>query len=141
MTSFIIPTYVTYLAVTIALTVFVAHTLFKNGRIFLIDIFHNNTELADSVNKLLVVGFYLVIVGYAVLALTTEDEIQSSREMIEYLSTKIGIIILILGALHFGNLYVFFELRKRAVSAGKGRRSRERALRKPATPPEVDSSV
>ena len=141
MTSFIIPTYVTYLVVTIALTVYVAHTLFKNGRIFLVDIFHSNTELADSVNKLLLVGFYLVIVGYAVLALTTEDEIQSPREMIEYLSTKIGIIILILGALHFGNLYVFFELRKRAVSAGKGRRSRERALRKPATPPEVDSSV
>jgi len=89
MTSFIIPTYVTYLVVTIALTVYVAHTLFKNGRIFLVDIFHSNTELADSVNKLLLVGFYLVIVGYAVLALTTEDEIQSPREMIEYLSTKI----------------------------------------------------
>ena len=64
--NYIIITYSFYLAITIALTVWVARTLFKNGKVFLIDIFHGNKELADSVNNLLLVGFYLINIGYAV---------------------------------------------------------------------------
>ncbi len=56
----IVVTYVVYLLLSIALTVWVARTLFKNGRIFLVDVFHGNEALADSVNHLLVVGFYLI---------------------------------------------------------------------------------
>ena len=61
--------YFSYLAISIALTVWVARTLHKNGRIFLVDAFHGNTQLADAVNHLLVVGFYLINVGYITLAL------------------------------------------------------------------------
>ena len=116
MTNFIVPTYIVYLVVTISLTVYVAYTLFKNGRIFLVDIFHGNEELADSVNKLLLTGFYLINIGYAVLALKVMGNIDTAREMIEVLSTKTGTIILILGAMHFFNLYVFYSMRKRAKS-------------------------
>ena len=107
-------TYAFYVALTIGLTVWVAHTLFKNGRIFLVDIFHGNHDLADSVNKLLVVGFYLINIGYAVFTLKIIDEVESVRLLIETLSVKIGGIILILGAMHFFNLFVFFRLRNRA---------------------------
>lgn len=114
MNNYIIPTYFTYLTVTVLLTIYVAKTLHKNGRVFLVDIFHGNTELADSVNKLLLVGFYLINIGYAVMALKIWGEIETARLMIEELSTKIGTIILILGAMHFFNLYIFYTLRKRA---------------------------
>jgi uncharacterized BrkB/YihY/UPF0761 family membrane protein len=107
-------TYGLYVIMTIALTVWVANTLFKNGRIFLVDIFHGNEPLADSVNKLLVVGFYLINVGYAVFTLKILDEVQSTQTVIETLSVKIGGIILILGGMHFFNLFVFFRLRNRA---------------------------
>ena len=112
--NYFILTYCFYLVASISLTIWVARTLFKNGRTFLVDIFHGNNELADSVNKLLVVGFYLINIGYAVLSLKILGEINSYQQVIERLSYKVGAIILILGAMHFFNLCVFFKLRNRA---------------------------
>lgn len=113
--SNIIITYSLYFIVTLSITIWVANTLFKNGKVFLIDIFHGNKELADSVNNLLVVGFYLINIGYAVFTLKLTNNITNAQEIIENLSFKIRLIILILGAMHFFNLYIFFTLRKRAI--------------------------
>ncbi|MFS2189368.1 hypothetical protein FHW88_005121 [Mucilaginibacter sp. SG538B] len=112
--NYFILTYVIYLLASVALTVWVAKVLFKNGRIFLVDIFHGNSELADSVNKLLVVGFYLVNIGYMSLALKEYGSIASMQVVVEVLSYKVGWIILILGGMHFLNLVIFFKLRNRA---------------------------
>ncbi len=112
--NYFIITYGIYVVMSIALTIWVASTLFKNGRIFLVDIFHGNEPLADSVNKLLVVGFYLINVGYAVFTLKILGEVETVQAVIETLSVKIGAIILILGGMHFFNLFVFFRLRNRA---------------------------
>ncbi len=117
--NYIIITYSFYLVITIALTIWVARTLFKNGKVFLIDIFHGNKELADSVNNLLLVGFYLINIGYAVYTLQVTGSIANVQEVIESLSLKIGLIILILGAMHFFNLYIFFTLRKKATQEAK----------------------
>lgn len=106
--------YAVYLTVSVLLTVWVARTLFTNGRTFLVDIFHGNEPLADSVNKLLLTGFYLINIGYATLGLRSDDEVSSYQQTVETLSIKLGTIILILGAMHFFNLYVFYKLRSRA---------------------------
>ncbi|HAO46622.1 MAG TPA: hypothetical protein PLZ45_02280 [Ferruginibacter sp.] len=119
--NYIIITYSLYLIITIALTVWVARTLFKNGKIFLVDIFHGNKELADSVNNLLLVGFYLINIGYAVYTLQVTNSISNVQEVIERLSLKIGLIILILGGMHFFNLYIFFTLRKKATHEARYR--------------------
>jgi hypothetical protein len=110
--------YFGYLAISIAITVWVARTLHKNGRIFLVDAFHGNTELADSVNHLLVVGFYLVNLGYISLALSTTNPMATLRAVIELESDKIGVVLLILGAMHFFNILVFAKMRKRATTTG-----------------------
>lgn len=110
-------TYLLYLAISIALTVWVARTLHKNGRSFLVDAFHGNKELADSVNHLLVVGFYLINLGYVVLALRLRFGIaapQDFQSLLEFLSFKIGIVMVVLGAMHFGNLFFFSYIRRRA---------------------------
>jgi hypothetical protein len=106
-------TYLVYLAISIGLTVWVARTLHKNGRAFLVDAFHANEELADSVNHLLVVGFYLINLGYVSLALKTTDSLTNAGESIEALSRKVGLVLLVLGGMHFFNLYVFNKLRTR----------------------------
>lgn len=115
--NYTVLTYSIYLPVTLLLTVWVARTLFKNGRIFLVEIFRKDELLADSVNKLLLVGFYLVNIGYAVYTLRVTDTINTTQGLIEVLSEKIGWIILVLGAMHFFNLFVLFNLRKRAQQA------------------------
>lgn len=110
----LVTTYLVYLAVSVCLTVWVAQTLFKNGRVFLVDVFHGNDALADSVNHLLVVGFYLINFGFVSLALKIGYSVASTRESIEALASKVGMVLLVLGAMHFFNLIVFSRIRRRA---------------------------
>ena len=106
--------YLIYLAISIALTIWVARTLHKNGRVFLVDVFHGNEALADSVNHLLVVGFYLINFGYVSLALKLGYNVATTQEGIEALSVKVGMVLLVLGAMHFFNLFIFSRMRRRA---------------------------
>lgn len=112
---FTVYSYLAYLAISVALTIWVARTLQKRGRMFLVDAFHGNEQLADSVNHLLVVGFYLVNIGYVTLALKYGDKPAGMQEAIEFLSTKVGLVLLILGAMHFINIVTFARLRHRAA--------------------------
>jgi hypothetical protein len=112
--NIIVTTYLVYVLISVSLTIWVARTLYKRGAIFLVDAFHGNAELADSVNHLLVVGFYLINIGFVSLALKTADVINNSRAAIELLSDKMGMVLLILGAMHFFNLYVFSRIRRNA---------------------------
>jgi hypothetical protein len=112
--NLIVATYLLYLMISVALTIWVARTLHKRGGIFLVDAFHGNAELADSVNHLLVVGFYLINIGFVSLALKTAATINTSRAAIELLSDKMGMVLLILGGMHFFNLYVFSRIRRNA---------------------------
>ncbi len=107
--------YLVYLAISLAITVWVARTLHSSGRIFLLDAFHGNESLADSVNQLLVVGFYLINIGYIALALKTEQPLATLREAIELESQKIGVVLLILGVMHFFNMFVLARMRRRST--------------------------
>ena len=116
----IIYTYIAYIVVSIALTVWVARTLHKNGRIFLVDVFRGNEPLADSVNHLLVVGFYLINFGYVSLALRLGVRVENAQAAIEALSQKVGMVLVVLGVMHFFNLYVFSRIRRRPSFAPGG---------------------
>lgn len=129
---YIVVSYLVYLAISLGVTVWVAKTLQRNGRVFLLDAFQGNTELADSVNHLLVVGFYLINVGYVTLALRTTATLADARAAIELVCDKIGVVLLVLGVMHFFNLYVFNRLRKR----GRERTERQRFAPEPGWTPQ-----
>ncbi|MEV0412020.1 hypothetical protein AB0I68_14765 [Streptomyces sp. NPDC050448] len=107
--------YVIYLLVSIALTVWVARTLSRNGRIFIADVLHGNEKLADAVNHLLVVGFYLVNIGFVTLYLRSDVDINTARELFEALSVKLGVVLLVLGVMHLGNVWVLNKMRRRGI--------------------------
>jgi len=111
----VVCTYFSYLLISISLTVWVAKTLHKNGRIFLVDSFLGNEALADSINHLLFVGFYLINLGFVTLALKSDDKPADLQGVLETLSTKIGWVLLVLGFMHFFNLLIFSKMRKRAL--------------------------
>jgi len=113
--SYTVGTYLLYLAISIVLTIWVARTLFANGRVFLVDVFHGNEKLADSVNHLLVVGFYLINLGYISLMLRLGYDVKDARYSIEALSVKLGAVLLVLGGMHFLNLFVFSRMRRHAA--------------------------
>ena len=111
--SYLVPVYCAYAVISVGLTIWLARTLFKNGAVFLKDVFVDNPQMAEAVNRLLVVGFYLVNLGYASLLLKA-DPAQNTVQAIEVLSFKLGALLLSLGAMHFGNLIVFHKIRRRA---------------------------
>ena len=106
-------TYLVYLVVSVGLTVWVARTLFRHGRVFLVDVFDGDERIANAVNSLLVVGFYLLNLGYVTFALRLSDRVFDATSSIEALSVKVGGVLLVLGLLHFGNLLVFSQIRRR----------------------------
>ena len=120
---YIVASYGIYLTLSLAVTVWVALSLKRNGRVFLIEAFHGNVEIADSVNHLLVVGFYLELnIGYVTMALRTQGSPPGLREAIELVCGKVGPVLLVLGMMHFGNLFIFHRLRHRGTARRPGRR-------------------
>ena len=112
--STVVVTYVCYVALSIGLTVWVARTLSRHGAVFLVDVFDGDTAMATAVNRLLVVGFYLINLGFVSLALTVDRPLDDAAAAIEALSVKMGGVLLVLGAMHFLNLYVFSRIRRRS---------------------------
>jgi hypothetical protein len=106
--------YLIYLPISLAMTVWVARTLHKNGRVFLVQAFRGREDIADSVNHLLVVGFYLINIGF-IMALRYGDKPQDLQEMIEFLSPKLGVVLVVLGAMHFFNMFNFDKMRRKGM--------------------------
>jgi hypothetical protein len=106
--------YSLYLSISIALTIWVARTLHKNGKVFLVDAFHGREDMADSVNHLLVVGFYLINLGFITMALRSGIPPVTLEAVFVYVSGKVGLAMLVLGGMHFFNLFNFDKMRRKA---------------------------
>lgn len=106
-------TYLTYLALSIVITIWVARTLSRNGLVFLVEAFGHDEKLATSVNHLLVVGFYLINLGYVALALRLSERPGDTPAAMEMLSTKVGLVLLVVGVMHFFNVFVIAKLGRR----------------------------
>ena len=105
--------YAAYAGVTVGLTVWLAKVLSSSGEVFLADVFPENPELGAAVNKLLVVGFYLVNLGYAARMLSGGNA-TDVRSAIEVLSMKLGALLLSLAAMHFVNMFILHRIRRRS---------------------------
>ena len=117
--SYIIAAYFIYLPIALLLTWLVAHTLFKNGLIFMRDIFMGREDIAKATNSLFKIGFYLLNIGYSLFILKIYTSLSGMQDTIEVLSSKIGGFSIYLGLMLFLNLYLFF--RGRRISKQKAR--------------------
>jgi hypothetical protein len=104
-------TYAIYVAISLAITIWVGRTLNKNGRVFLVENFQGQEPLADSINHLLLVGFYLVNIGFISLALRYGEKPYDAVGAVEFLSTKIGLVVVVLGVMHFFNMNMLVKFR------------------------------
>ena len=107
--------YLLYFTVTIPLTVWVGRALRRHGEVFLIDVFRGDNALAHAVNQLLVIGFYLVNFGYVSFFMAADTNVETGRGLLELLSTKVGGVALVVGVLHFGNVWCLNAFRRRAL--------------------------
>jgi hypothetical protein len=116
----IIVTYIVYLIFTCSFTFWVGNNLHRNGKIFLLDSFYDNEKKADSVNQLLLVGFYLINFGVVSLFLSIGRPPTTPVEAVEYLATKIGVVLIILGGMHFFNMRNISKMSAKAIARNQG---------------------
>ncbi|PHQ29441.1 hypothetical protein [Leeuwenhoekiella nanhaiensis] len=115
-TSKILIGYFIYLPITILLTLYVSRILFKNGKLFMIDIFKGKEEIALATNQLFKVGFYLLNIGFALMIMEIHSYgfNDTYQNLVEILSSKIGGFTIYLGIMLFFNLFLFFRGRKKS---------------------------
>ena len=109
--------YAIYLPIALFLTYYVSKTLFKNSKIYMLDIFKGREEIANATNKLFETGFYLLNLGFALMILEMSLYEDSYQDLIEKLSYKIGGFSIYLGIMLFLNLYFFFRGKRKASQA------------------------
>jgi len=110
----IVGTYLLYLLISTGVTVLVGTGLARSGRAFLLDVFSGNDALARAVSRLLVLGFYLLSLGFITLTMRTGGDIGSARAGMQLLSVKIGEVLLVLGVLPLVALTALTRTRRRA---------------------------
>lgn len=132
--NYTVATYLAYLLTAVPITIWVASTLSRNGRVFLTDVFHGEDGLADAVNRLLVVGFYLVNLGFVMLYLRGGGAVSDLTGLLETLSVKIGVVMLVLGVIHFINVMVFSSMRRKGRADADRTRQAAAFYQQPAQP-------
>lgn len=113
--------YLLYLAVTVPLTVWVGRALSRHGKAFLVDVFYGDAGLAHAVNQLLVIGFYLLNFGYLSYFMSSSAEVVTARAVMEGLATKVGAVAIVVGVVHFANVWCLNAFRRRALLRAQGR--------------------
>lgn len=117
MTTNLLMIFLPYAAIAVTLTIWLARALSKHGGLFLRSVFKDRVDLADAINQLLVIGFYLVNIGWALLLLRA-DELQgrvlAAPDVIVILTQRLGLLLLLLGVAHMANLYIFHRVRRSA---------------------------
>ena len=107
--------YALYLLISIGMTIWVARTLSTNGEVFLVQCFGHNEQLAKSTNHLLVVGFYLINIGFITLTLSNGTEPTTWPQMIRFLSGKVGLAVMVLGGMHFFNMHAIAKFGRKVA--------------------------
>ena len=109
--------YIIYLPIVTTLTIYMSKMLFKNGRLFMVDIFKGKEDIANATNKLFEIGFYLINIGFAlyIMEIYYHKNIEMSYQtLMEILSKKIGGFTIYLGIMLFLNLLLFFRGRSKS---------------------------
>ena len=103
-----------YLLISIGLTAVVGTGVARSGRAFLLDVFGGNDTLARAVSRLIVLGFYLLSLGFVTLTVRTGGDVASASAGLQLLSVKIGEVLLVLGALHLLTMAALIRARRLA---------------------------
>ena len=114
-----VTTYIFYLAVSVVLSVWVARTLSRTGHVFLLAVLRGDEQLAVAVNRLLVVGFYLLDLGFVTLFMRISGTVQTARASFEALSAKLGTVLLVLGLIHLISVLILSMVRRRATRSAR----------------------
>lgn len=107
--------YIIYLSITSVIIIKVGKLCYDNGNLFVSQLIPNHEELCHQINKMLLIGYYLLNLGYCAMTLISWEKISTSNQLIEIIATKSAIIILIIGLMHYLNILLLTKYIKKLI--------------------------
>ena len=107
--------YLIYLSLTSVIIIKVGKLCYDNGNLFVSQLIPNHEELCHQINKMLLIGYYLLNLGYCARTIISWEKIQSIKQLIEIISTKSAIIILTIGFMHYINIFLLTKYIKKLI--------------------------
>ncbi|NRR91623.1 hypothetical protein HSX10_08625 [Winogradskyella undariae] len=108
-------TYLLYLPLISFIMLKVGWLFYKNGEVFLLNLFNQNRPLVTSINKLLLIGYYLLNIGYVILTIAYWEHLESVTDIINSLSLTLGRIIIALAIMHYNNIFILKYIYKQKL--------------------------
>ena len=113
-------TYSIYIPITFVIMIKIGWLFYRHGEIYLIHLFQQNTQLVKSINNILLIGYYLTNLGYAIFSIAYWEQLNSIIQIINSLSYRLGIIIFGLAILHYNNVFwLTFLVKSKSIHHGK----------------------
>lgn len=94
-----------YLLITFVVVILVGRICYTNGNTFVLALVSEHEELCQRINRLLLLGYYLMNLGFVAISLVFWETIESIPHLIEILSMRIGFIVVSIALMHYFNLY------------------------------------
>jgi len=98
--------YFIYLSITILIILKVGKICYENGNIFVSELIPNHADLCQKINQILLLGYYLLNIGYCAMNLISWEKILSINQLIEVIALKTAIIIFIISLMHYTNIII-----------------------------------
>jgi hypothetical protein len=108
--------YLIYLPISFYISVILGKVFYRNGRYFILEAFSGDETITNAINHFLLVGYYLLNLGYDAYSLSFWPNIMSTKDLINELSLHLGSLILGLGLVHYFNIYSIIYFSKEIKS-------------------------
>ncbi len=98
--------YSIYLLITIVIIVHVGKVCYRNGNVYVAELIPDHLDLCHTTNKILLLGYYLMNIGYCAMTLISWQKIIGLTQMIEIIALKTSCIIALIAVMHYLNIYL-----------------------------------
>ncbi|WP_221259866.1 hypothetical protein [Flavobacterium okayamense] len=107
--------YIIYFSITAFIIIKVGKIFYDNGNIYVSELIPNHMELCHKTNQILLLGYYLLNIGYCAITIISWQKIATFSQLIEIVSYKSAIIIITIAIMHYINIILLTKYIKKLI--------------------------
>lgn len=107
--------YLIYFGITIFIIVKVGKVCYNNGNIYVSQLIPDHEELCQKINQMLLIGYYLLNIGYCAMTIISWQKINTTENLIEIIASKSAVIIVTIAIMHYINILLLTKYIKKLI--------------------------
>lgn len=93
-----------YLLITSIIILKVGKICYQNGNVYVAELIPEHLDVCLKANQILLLGYYLLNIGYCAMTLISWEKIVSINQLVEVIALKSAIIIGTIAIMHYINI-------------------------------------